>query len=59
MGCMRIQPSLQAPVAASDGSALHLMGQAGLACSVLNCGDSSKRHLECAHEQVGLDTWRN
>lgn len=47
---MRIQLSLHVPVAAKDGPALHLMEQAGLAYSVLNCVDSSKRHLECAHE---------
>lgn len=41
---------------ASDISALQLMGQAGLACSMLKCMDSIKRALECVHEWVGLDS---
>lgn len=49
---MSIPLSLHAPVAANDGPALHLMGQAGLACSVLNCVDSSKKNLECAHDWI-------
>lgn len=49
---MRIQLSLHAPVAANDGPALHLMGQAGLDCKALNCVDSNKRHLD-----VHMNRW--